>query len=108
MIFALHAPAVFKQKSALDPSVLNRNSIASMLTITKNVAHGPLVFGTEKRHEPLVFEEKLSFKHVFSVQNTMKRRPFHSKIDVCGAMHLSEISRRRDFANPPTFEPLSP
>ena len=107
MIFALHAPAVFKQKSALDPSVLNRNSIASMLTITKNVAHGPLVFGTEKRHEPLVSEEKLSFKHVFSVQNTMKRRPFQSKTDGPDAMGSSQTSQGRDLANPGDFETLS-
>ena len=36
-----------------------------MLAIAKNVAHGPFVFGREKRHEPLVFKQKLCSKHVF-------------------------------------------
>ena len=107
MIFVLHAPLVFEQKSALDPSFLNRNSCENMLAIAKNVAHGPFVFGREKRHEPLVFEQKLCSKHVFSVQKLMAQRHFMSKIEVCGAMGLSRISRPRDLANPLRVEPLS-
>ena len=71
-----------------------------MLTIAKTDVHGPLVFGTEKRHEPLGFEQKLCFKHAFSLQNTMKRRPFHNKIEVCDAVNLSHLSQPRDLANP--------
>ena len=64
---AMHAPAVFEHKCALNRSFLNRKSCANMLTIAKTAVHGPLVFGTEKRHEPLGFEKKLCFKHVISV-----------------------------------------
>ena len=34
-----------------------------MLTIAKTDVHDPLVFGTEKRREPLGFEQKMRFKH---------------------------------------------
>ena len=108
MVFVLHAPSGFKANSALHRSLLNRNSFANMLTIAKTDVHGPLVFGTEKRHEPMGFEKKLCFKHVFSLQNTMKRRPFHNKIEVCGAMASSCPSQAHDLAKVDDFEILSP
>ena len=107
MFFALHAPAVFKQKSAFDPSVLNRNSIASMLTITKNVAHGPLVFGTEKRHGPSCFLPKFIACHAFSLQSRRVERQFHIKREVCEATNSSEIRKVHDFLDPLGVELLS-
>ena len=63
--------------------------------------------GHEKRPEALCFVKKIHAEHVFSVRKPMKRRQFHSKRQVCDAVNLSGISRRRDFANPLGVEPLS-
>ena len=78
-----------------------------MLTIAQTDMHGPLVFGTEKRHEPLDFEMICVATHIFSSKNTMERRPFLYKTEVCGAMHVSGPSQRRDLAKVDDFEPLS-
>mgnify|MGYP003316480969 CR=1 FL=1 len=107
MMFVLHAPLGFEQKSALDLSCLSRNSFANMLAISKTVMHGTFCFAIEKVAEPFGFKEKLCFKHVFSVRKPMVRRPFHSKREVCDAMQLSHPSRTRDLAKVDDFETLS-
>ena len=63
--------------------------------------------GLENRPEALCFVKKILVEHVFSVQNRRVRRPFHSKREVCDVVNLSQISQRRDLANPLAFEPLS-
>ena len=108
MIFVLHAPLGFEQKSALDPSFLSRNSFANMLTIAKTVMHGTFCFAIENVAEPFGFKEKLCFKHVFSVRKPMMQRPFMYKTDGADAMHLSRTDGGRDFANPLVSETLSP
>ena len=79
-----------------------------MLITAKAVVHGTLCFATEMVAEPFGFKAKLCFEHVISVQNRRMRRPFHNKIEVCGAMTSSRTSQRRDLANLLAFEPLSP
>ena len=78
-----------------------------MLAIAKNVAHGPFVFGREKRHEPLVFEQKLCSKHVFSVQKPMMQRHFLCKKEGTDAMIIPGLSQSRDFGKVNDFETLS-
>ena len=108
MIFVLHAPLGFEQKSALDPSVLSRNSFANMLTIAKTVMHGTFCFAIENVAEPFGFKEKLCFKHVFSVRKQMMQRPFMYKTDGADAMVQAGISQPHDFLDPLAFEPLNP
>ena len=108
MIFVLHAPLGFEQKSALDPSLLSRNSFANMLTTANTVMHGTFCFAIENVAEPFGFKEKLCFKHVFSVRKPMMQRPFMYKTDGADAMHASGVSQARDFLDPLAFEPLSP
>ncbi len=71
------------------------------------VVHGTFCFAMEMVAEPMGFKEKLCLKHVISVQNTRKRRPFLYKKEGCGAMALSGVSQRRDLAKVDDFEPLS-
>ena len=78
-----------------------------MLTIAKTVAHGSFGFNTEIVVRTLVFVKKIHIDHAISVQNPLVQRHFMSKIDVCGAMGLSQTSRTRDLANPLGVEPLS-
>ena len=63
-------------------------------------------FETEKRLAPFSFFTKCVADHTLSVQNPLVQRHFMSKIDVCGAMGLSQISRTRDLANPLGVEAL--
>ena len=78
-----------------------------MLTIANYVMRGAFCFAIENVAEPLGFKEKLSFKHVFSVQNRRMRRPFQSKTEGSDAMGLSQLSQRRDLAKVDDFETLS-
>ena len=91
MIFVLHAPLGFEQKSALVPSFVSRNSFANMLTMAKTVMHGTLCFAIENVAEPIGFKEKLCFKHIFSVRKPMMRRPFMPKTERADAMRLSGL-----------------
>ena len=78
-----------------------------MLTIAKTVAHGSFGFNTEIVVRTLVFVKKIHIGHTISVRNTMEQRQFRSETEGCGALDSSGISWRHDFANPPSFEPLS-
>ena len=78
-----------------------------MLIIAKIVVHGTLCFAMEMVAEPLGFKEKLSLKHVISVQNRRVERQFHIKREGSEAMGLTQISQGRDLANPLGVEPLS-
>ena len=78
-----------------------------MLTIAKTVMHGTLCFAIENVAEPLVFVKKIHVAHATSDKNTMVRRQFHSKREVCNAMDPSGTSQHHDFANPLGVEPLS-
>ena len=78
-----------------------------MLTIAKTVMHGTLCFAIESVAEPLVFVKKIHVEHVISIKNRRERRPFHSKREVCDAMHVSQPGQRRDLATPLGVEPLS-
>ena len=69
--------------------------------------HGTFCFAIENVADPLVFKKKICFKHVFSAQNRRVERPFHNKLEVCGAMALSGPSQRRDFGKVDDFETLS-
>ena len=66
--------------------------------------HGTLCFAIENAAEPLVFKEKLCFKHVFSVQNRRVERQFLFKTEGPDALHLSGPSQRHDLANVDDFE----
>ena len=79
----------------------------NVLIIAKNAMHGTFCFAIENVADPLVFKEKICFKHVFSDQNRRMRRPFLYKTEVCGAMDASGPSQRRDLAKVDDFEPLS-
>ena len=78
-----------------------------MLTIAKTVMHGTLCFAIESVAEPLVFVKKMHIEHVISIKNRRKRRPFQSETEERDALHLSQLSQRRDLANPLGVEPLS-
>ena len=78
-----------------------------MLTIAKTVAHGSFGFNTEIVVRALVFVKKIHIDHAISVQKPLVQRHFMSKIDVCGAMGLSQTSQPRDLANPLGVEHLS-
>ena len=108
MIFVLHAPLGFEQKSALDSSFLSRNSFANMLTTAKTVMHGTFCFDIENVAEPFGFKEKLCFKHVPSVRKQMMQRPFMYKTDGADAMISARLTQPHDFLDPLAFEPLSP
>ena len=78
-----------------------------MLAVSKTVAHGSFGFSTEITVRALVFVKKVHIDHAISVQKPLVQRHFMSKINVCGAMGVSRISRSRDLANPLGVEPLS-
>ena len=107
MIFVVHEPMGFEQKWSPILSFMSRNCFANMLNITKTVVHRTLCFAMEIVAEPFGFKEKLCFKHVISVQNRRMRRPFLSKREVFGAMHLSGTSQAHDLAKVDDFETLS-
>ena len=55
----------------------------------------------------MVFVKKIHVEHVFSVQNTMKRRLFQSETEGADALISPELSQGHDFADPLGIEPLS-
>ena len=79
----------------------------NVLIIAKIAMHGTFCFAIENVADPLVFKEKICFKHVFSAQNRRVRRPFHNKIEVCDAVNLSGLSQPHDLAKVDDFETLS-
>ena len=79
----------------------------NVLIIAKIAMHGTFCFALENVADPLVFKKKICFKHVFSLQNRRVRRPFHNKIEVCGAMGPSGLSQPHDLAKVDDFETLS-
>ena len=79
----------------------------NVLIIAKIAMHGTFCFAIENVADPLVFKEKICFKHVFSAQNTKERRPFLYKSEETDALHLSGLSQRRDLAKVDDFETLS-
>ena len=80
----------------------------NVLIIAKIAMHGTFCFAIENVADPLVFKEKICFKHVFSAQNRRKRRPFLYKTEECGAMDTSQLSQPHDLAKVDDFETLSP
>ena len=78
-----------------------------MLIIAKTLMHGTFCFAIENVADPLVFKEKICFKHVFSAQNRRVERPFQSKTDGPDAMAPSRPSQTRDLAKVDDFETLS-
>ena len=78
-----------------------------MLIIAKIVMHGTFCFAIENVADPLVFKEKICFKHVFSAQNRRVERQFQSETEGPDAITSSGPSQNRDLANAGDFEPLS-
>ena len=108
MIFVVHEPMGFEPKFMQIHSFLSRNSIANMLIIAKTVMHGTFCFAIENVADPLVFKEKICFKHVFSLQNKRVERQFQAETDGPDAMGASGISQPHDLAKVDDFETLSP
>ena len=64
-------------------------------------------FRYRKASRTIGFRTEIEFQAGISLQNTMGRRPFLYKTEVCGAMDASRPSQRRDLAKVDDFEPLS-
>ena len=79
----------------------------NVLIISKIAMHGTFCFAIENVADPLVFKEKICFKHVFSAQNRRVERQFHSKREWYSGMTSSRISQPRDLAKVDDFETLS-
>jgi len=79
----------------------------NVLIIAKNAMHGTFCFAIENVADPLVFKEKICFKHVFSAQNRRVERPFQSKTDGPDAITSSGLSQGHDLAKVDDFETLS-
>ena len=79
----------------------------NVLIIAKIAMHGTFCFAIENVADPLVFKEKICFKHVFSAQNRKVERQFQSETEGPDAMAPSGTSQGRDFLDPLGVEPLS-